>query len=67
MKVAPTIDEFLEREKKMRAELTLIRCILGLSPIHSTVEAVRTLHDAGRGAFEKQRGERCEHWHEWKP
>ena len=45
----------------------LLRVHLGLSPIHSLLEAVRVLHDDGREAFEQMRGPRCEHAHEWAP
>ena len=40
----------------MRAQLTLIRVVLGLSPIHDPVEAVRVLYEQGRPAFEATRG-----------
>lgn len=55
------------RQSRRDAEELLIRVHLGLSPIHSVLEAVRVLHDDGREAFEKMRGPRCEHAHEWKP
>lgn len=53
------IDRCFAREdeiKSMRAQLTLIRVVLGLSPIHDPVEAVRVLYEKGRDAFEKERG-----------
>jgi len=37
---------------KAEAEIILIRIILGLSPIHDTVAAVRVLHEQGRAALE---------------
>lgn len=54
-------------EEKMRNELLLIRVVLGLSPAHDPVTAVRVLYEEGREAFEKLRGERCEYAHQWKP
>jgi hypothetical protein len=43
-------------EQKMRGQLLLIRVVLGLSPIHDPVEAVRVLYEQGREAFEQLRG-----------
>lgn len=52
---------------KLAATELLMRVHLGLSPIHDLTTMVRVLHDDGREAFEKLRGARCEHAHEWKP
>ncbi len=54
-------------EEKMRAQITLIRTILGLSPIHDPVEAVRVLYDDGREAMEKLRGPFRTDAPLWKP
>ena len=56
-----------DRERRMFSQLLLVRVALGLNPIHSVVEAVRVLHDDGKEAFEKLRGAKCEHAHEWFP
>lgn len=48
----------MTRQSKRDAEELLMRVHLGLSPIHSLLEAVRVLHDEGRDAFEKMRGPR---------
>lgn len=37
-------------------QVLLIRTILELQPLHSTVEAVRVLYEQGRDAFEAMRG-----------
>jgi hypothetical protein len=68
--VGSSLESFLAEEglletSTLKAQLTLIRVVLGLSPIHDPVEAVRVLHDEGREAFEKLRGARCDHAHEW--
>lgn len=55
------------RQSVRDAEELLMRVHLGLNPCHSLINAVRVLHDEGREAFEKMRGPRCEHAHEWKP
>ncbi len=60
-------DEMSTRERAMFTELLLVRVKLGLSPLHSTVEAVRVLHDEGREAFEAMRGPACSHSSEWFP
>ena len=54
-------------DETLRAQMLLIRVTLGLNPIHDVLTAVRVLHDEGREAFEKLRGERCDFAHEWKP
>ena len=54
-------------EEKMRAQLTLIRSILGLSPLHDPVEAVRVLYTDGRDAMEKLRGPFRTDAALWKP
>lgn len=54
-------------ESKMQAELVLIRTVLGLSPVHDVVAAVRVLHDEGRAAFEELRGPRRDDAMMWKP
>ena len=56
-----------EAFNKMQAQLFLIRILLRLSPIHDPVQAVRVLHDEGKEAFEKLRGEPCSYASEWKP
>lgn len=53
--------------ERMRCELMLIRVALGLNPAHDVLTAVRTLHDEGREALEKLRGEKCEYAHQWAP
>lgn len=53
--------------EKMKAQLLLIRVVLGLNPIHDPVEAIRVLYEDGREAFEKLRGPACAHSHQWKP
>jgi hypothetical protein len=57
----------ITRQMKRDAEELLIRVHLGLDPAHDLLHVVRVLHDEGREAFEKMRGPRCEHAHEWKP
>jgi hypothetical protein len=53
--------------ERMRAQLLLIRVILGLNPGHDVVECVRILHDEGFAVFEKVRGERCTWASQWRP
>lgn len=53
--------------ERMRAEILLMRVELGLSPIHDLRYCVRKLYEEGREAFEKARGPRCQHSHEWQP
>jgi hypothetical protein len=43
---------------KFEAQITLIREILGLSPIHDPVESVRILYERGRPELEVMRGPR---------
>ena len=52
---------------KTENQMFLIRVTLGLNPIHDPIEAIRVLYEDGREAFEKLRGEKCDHAHEWKP
>lgn len=61
-----TIDVTAEYEK-MRAELLLIRALLGLNPIHDPVVCVRELFENGREAFEKLRGPVCDYAWQWSP
>lgn len=42
---------------KDEIDIRMIRSILGLSPIHDPVAAVRVLYEGGREAFLKARGE----------
>lgn len=51
--------------ESMKAQLTLIRVVLGLSPIHDPVEAVRLLYEQGREEFEKARGPFRDDAHAW--
>jgi hypothetical protein len=60
------VDRTAEYER-MRAQLLLIRVVLGLNPGHDVVYAVRELHDNGRAAFEDVRGPRCDYAAQWKP
>lgn len=53
--------------EKMRAQLLLIRVILGLNPCHDPVECVRILHSDGRERFESVRGEKCDYAAQWTP
>jgi hypothetical protein len=57
---------YISDAERLEAQMHLIRVTLGLNPIHDVLTAVRVLHDEGREAFEKLRGPRCEHAHEWK-
>lgn len=53
--------------EKMRAQLLLIRVVLGLSPIHDPVKCVQVLFEDGREAFEKLRGPKAESAADWTP
>lgn len=61
-----SIDVTAEFEK-MRAELLLIRVVLGLNPIHDPVTCVRELFTNGRDAFEKLRAPACDYAWQWSP
>lgn len=50
---------------RLIAEVTLIRVVLGLNPVHSLQHAVEKLLRDGREAFEKERGDACEYAYQW--
>lgn len=53
--------------QRMQSQLLLIRHILGINPVHDVVDAVRTLHDEGKVAFERKRGDHCAYATQWRP
>ena len=50
------LSQFDRQRSEAEADLVLIRNILGLSPIHDPVAAVKLLFEKGRAEFEATRG-----------
>lgn len=56
-----------ESYERMKAQLLLIRVVLGISPIQDVVLAVQTLHEQGKDEFENLRGPRSDEAAKWLP